>query len=147
LTDDHVLVDEHGVEFVRVSRKDGLGAGRLRQLGISVVIISSEANSVVSKRAAKIKVDAIQGVQNKKVALEEFAQNRGISKNFIWAIGNDVNDTGLFESAGLSLCPSDASTEIKAIADVVLPIQGGEGILNYLARLIENMSDSRPHNI
>ena len=141
LTDDHVLVDEHGTEFVRVSRKDGLGAGRLKSLGVMVLIISTEENLVVSQRAKKIKVEVIQGVQNKQTALEIFAQSRGIAKNSIWAVGNDVNDIGLFKSAGLSLCPSDASSEIKAISDVILPIQGGEGILNYLAKLVEDMSD------
>jgi YrbI family 3-deoxy-D-manno-octulosonate 8-phosphate phosphatase len=143
LTDDHVLVDEHGTEFVRVSRKDSLGAGRLRSLGVTVLIISTEENLVVSQRAKKIKVEVIQGVQNKQAELEIFAQSRGIAKNFIWAVGNDVNDLGLFKSAGLSLCPSDASSEIKAISDVILPIQGGEGILNYLAKLLEDMSDSK----
>ena len=143
LTDDRVLVDEHGTEFVRVSRKDGLGAGRLRSLGITVVIISTEENLVVTQRAKKIKVEVIQGVQNKQTALEIFAQSRGIKKNLIWAVGNDVNDIGLFKSAGLSLCPSDASSEIKAISDVILPIQGGDGILNYLAKLLENKSDPK----
>ena len=147
LTDDHVLVDEHGAEFVRVSRKDGLGAGRLRSLGVTVLIISTEENLVVSQRAKKIKVEVIQGVQNKQVALEDFAQRRGIERNYIWAVGNDINDIGLFKSAGLSLCPSDASSEIKAISDVILPIQGGEGILNFLAKLLEKMSDSKPHGI
>ena len=147
LTDDHVLVDEHGTEFVRVSRKDGLGAGRLRLLGVTVLIISTEENLVVSQRAKKIKVEVMQGVQNKQAALEVFANNRGIAKNFIWAVGNDVNDIGLFKSAGLSLCPSDASSEIKAISDVILPIKGGEGILNYLAKLLENMSDLKSDSI
>jgi YrbI family 3-deoxy-D-manno-octulosonate 8-phosphate phosphatase len=144
LTDDHVLVDEYGTEFVRVSRKDGLGAGRLRSLGVTVLIISTEENLVVSQRAKKIKVEVMQGVQNKQTALEVFAQSRGIAKNSIWAVGNDINDIGLFKSAGLSLCPSDASSEIKAISDVILPIQGGEGILNYLAKLLETMSHSKP---
>ena len=106
-----------------------------------MLIISTEENLVVSQRAKKIKVEVIQGVQNKQTALEIFAQSRGIAKNSIWAVGNDVNDIGLFKSAGLSLCPSDASSEIKAISDVILPIQGGEGILNYLAKLVEDMSD------
>ena len=63
LTEDYVLVDEHGTEFVRVSRKYGLGAGRLRSLGLTVLIISTEENLVVSQRAKKIKVEVIQGVQ------------------------------------------------------------------------------------
>jgi N-acylneuraminate cytidylyltransferase len=137
LTDDHVLIDENGNEFVRVSRKDGLGASRLKNLGVLVLIVSSEKNLVVSTRAAKIQVDVLQGIQNKQVALQEFASCRGIAKSEIWAVGNDVNDLSLFSAAGRAICPKDAAEEVKASSDVVLPIKGGEGILNYLARIIE----------
>ena len=137
LTDDHVLIDEIGKEFVRVSRKDGLGASRLKNLGVIVLIISAEKNSVVSTRAAKIQVDVLQGIQNKQAALQEFASSRGIAKSEIWAVGNDVNDLSLFRAAGRAICPKDAAEEVKASSDVVLPIKGGEGILNYLARIIE----------
>ena len=141
LTDDHVLVDEKGHEFVRVTRKDGLGAGRLKQLDIKVLIISTEENLVVSQRAKKIQVEAMQGVKNKQVALEEFALSRGITKDSIWAIGNDVNDISLFRAAGLKICPKDAAPEIKEISDIILPIEGGAGILNYLAQLLERAND------
>ena len=137
LTDDRVLVDETGKEFVRVSRKDGLGAGRLKALGITVIIVSSEENLVVSQRAKKIKVEVRQGVQNKQVALEEFAHGLGIAKERIWAVGNDVNDISLFQAAGVTICPSDASIEIKDVADLTLPIKGGEGLLNFIANLLE----------
>ena len=140
LTDDHVLVDETGKEFVRVSRKDGLGAGRLKALGVTVVIVSTEENLVVSQRANKMKVEVRQGVQNKQVALEEFAHGLGVGRERIWAIGNDVNDISLFQAAGVTICPSDASLEIKAMADLTLPLKGGEGILNFLANLLEENS-------
>jgi N-acylneuraminate cytidylyltransferase len=138
LTDDNVFLDKIGNEFVRVSRKDGLGAERLMAMGIAVVIISTEENLVVSQRAKKMKVNVRQGVRNKQIALGEFAQSRGISKENIWAIGNDINDLSLFESAGYTMCPSDASIEIKSAANLILPIKGGEGVLNYLARLLES---------
>ena len=137
LTDDHVFVDETGKEFVRASRKDGLGAGRLKVLGIVVVIVSTEENLVVSQRAQKMQVEVRQGVQNKRIALNDFAQSRGIAREKIWAVGNDVNDLSLFESASFTLCPRDASPEVRAIADLILPINGGEGILNFLANILE----------
>jgi len=140
LTDDHVLVDETGKEFLRVSRKDGLGARRLKALGITVIIVSTEENLVVSQRAKKMKVEVRQGVQNKQVALEEFAHGLGVGRERIWAIGNDVNDISLFQAASVTFCPSDASLEIKAKADLTLPIKGGEGILNFLANLLEENS-------
>ena len=87
-----------------------------------------------------MQVEVRQGVQNKQLALNEFAQSRGIAREKIWAVGNDVNDLSLFESASLTLCPRDASPEIKSIADLILPINGGEGILNFLANALETNS-------
>jgi YrbI family 3-deoxy-D-manno-octulosonate 8-phosphate phosphatase len=141
LTDDHVLVDAAGNEFVRASRKDGLGASRLQALGISVVIVSTEENPVVSRRARKMNVEVIQGVQNKQETLSEFAQSKMIAKENIWAVGNDINDISLFEAASFTMCPKDSSAEIKAIANLIIPIKGGEGILNYLARTLEGIKD------
>lgn len=137
LTDDHVFVDENGGEFVRASRKDGLGAGRLKALGITVLIVSTEKNPVVSHRANKMQVEVRQAVQDKKKTLHDYAKEKGVIREKIWAIGNDVNDFGLFDSAGFSMCPSDASTEVKSIANIVLPVKGGDGILNFLAGAIE----------
>ena len=139
LTDDYVFVDQTGKEFVRVSRKDGLGAGRLKLLGIAVVIVSTEENLVVSQRAKKMRVEVRQGVRNKQLALNEYAGSRSVARENIWAIGNDVNDISLFKSAAFSLCPRDASSEIKSVADLILPINGGEGILNFLANAFDQV--------
>ena len=51
-TDNTVLVDEFGSEFVRCSRFDGLGLDKLRNLNIEMSIISSEKNPLVLKREA-----------------------------------------------------------------------------------------------
>jgi len=138
LTDDYVFVDQNGTEFVKVSRKDGLGANRIKAMGVTIVIVSSEKNLVVAKRAQKMQVEFIQDVKNKQLTLQEFASIRGTSRHKIWAVGNDINDLGLFASAGLTLCPSDAADEVLAKAQVVLPIKGGAGILNFIASFLEN---------
>ena len=67
-----------------------------------------------------MQVEVIQGVQDKQTALEEFALSRGIAKEYIWAIRNDVNYLDLFKSAGLTMCPKDAAVEIKTISDLTL---------------------------
>lgn len=138
LTDDYVLIDQNGTEFVKVSRKDGLGANRIKAMGVTIVIISTEKNLVVAKRAQKMQVEFMQDVKNKQLTLQEFASIRGTSRHKIWAVGNDINDLGLFASAGLALCPNDAADEVLAKAHVVLPIKGGAGILNFIASFLEN---------
>jgi 3-deoxy-D-manno-octulosonate 8-phosphate phosphatase KdsC-like HAD superfamily phosphatase len=49
LTDDRVWLNQEGKEFVAANRKDGLAIGRLRKLGITVVITSTETNKVVNR--------------------------------------------------------------------------------------------------
>ena len=72
-TDDAATVDEHGLESVRVSRSDGLGVASGGRLGIPFVIISTEVNPVVSARARKLGVEVLQGVQDKRTAVQHLA--------------------------------------------------------------------------
>jgi YrbI family 3-deoxy-D-manno-octulosonate 8-phosphate phosphatase len=137
LTNDFVYLNTDGIEFVQVTRKDGLGAARLSEIGIQVVIVSSEKNGVVTIRARKIGVDVIQGVTNKVEALRKYVSEKGFSWEATWFVGNELNDRDVMGSVTFSLCPKDASPEIRRVADVILPVKGGMGILNYIARNLE----------
>jgi 3-deoxy-D-manno-octulosonate 8-phosphate phosphatase KdsC-like HAD superfamily phosphatase len=66
-TDNMVYVFENGTEAVRCFRSDGIGLHKLKKLGIDTVIISTEANPVVSARARKLKIHCIQDCQDKRV--------------------------------------------------------------------------------
>jgi len=137
LTNDFVYVNADGIEFVQVTRKDGLGAARLSEIGIQVVIVSSEENRVVTMRARKIGVDVIQGASKKVEALREYVSEKGFTWEATWFVGNELNDKDVMGNVTFSLCPKDASPEIKKLADVILPVKGGMGILNYIARNLE----------
>lgn len=147
LTDDSVYVDSSGNEFIRASRKDGQGASRIMRLGIPILILSSETNPVVETRARKMGVDCIQAVVNKEIAIETYAASKQISLKNIWFIGNDINDMSAMSKAGLSLCPMDASPEVLRLADVVLPIKGGDGILNFVGRFLERKSTHQRESV
>ena len=71
LTDNKVLVDENGTESVFANRGDGLAISLLKDLGISIVVISTE-NEVVQKRCKKMKVDCYNGVENKLIQTKIF---------------------------------------------------------------------------
>ncbi|MDX2499590.1 MAG: hypothetical protein QNL14_03675, partial [Deltaproteobacteria bacterium] len=65
-TDNMVYVFENGTEAVRCTRADGIGLQKLRQIGIDTIILSTEANPVVSARARKLKIDCVQNCQDKR---------------------------------------------------------------------------------
>ena len=51
MTDGRVVVDEDGREAVVCSRRDGFGLERLREAGVSVVVVSKERNPVVNTKS------------------------------------------------------------------------------------------------
>ena len=137
LTDDRVWLNQDGEEFVAANRKDGLAVKRLKNLGIQVVIASTETNKVVLARGNKMGVDVLQGLEVKSEAIEHYFKQKNLSWNDVWYIGNDVNDIGTIERANLSICPADAVKKVRKTVDVVLKTKGGHGILSEIATLLE----------
>jgi YrbI family 3-deoxy-D-manno-octulosonate 8-phosphate phosphatase len=137
LTDDRVWLNQDGEEFVAANRKDGLAVKRLKNLGIQVVIASTETNKVVSARGNKIGVDVLQGLSDKAEAIEQYLNQKNLSWKDVWYVGNDVNDLGAIERASLSICPPDAVKKVRKSVDVVLKTKGGYGILSEIASLLE----------
>jgi N-acylneuraminate cytidylyltransferase len=137
LTDDRVWLNQEGEEFVAANRKDGLAVKRLKNLGIQVVIASTEANKVVIARGNKMGVDVLQGLADKAESIAQYLQQKSLTWNDAWYIGNDVNDLGAIERANLSLCPADAIKKVRKTVDVVLKTNGGRGILSEIATELE----------
>jgi YrbI family 3-deoxy-D-manno-octulosonate 8-phosphate phosphatase len=138
LTDDRVWLNQDGEEFVAANRKDGLAINRLKALGISVVITSTETNKVVTARAAKLGIEALQGLTDKVEAIENYISKNNLTWKDSWYIGNDVNDLGAVRKARFSFCPSDAVKAVKKEVNLKLETKGGYGVLSELVSLIES---------
>lgn len=141
-TDDRVAVDQHGVESVRVSRGDGLGLSLLREAGIPVVIVSKERNPVVGARAAKLRVDVLQGVDDKVCALAAWLDRRGLDAADVAFVGNDVNDLPVMTAVGWPIAVADARPEVRRAARLVLANPGGQGAVREVCDLILASLDS-----
>ena len=137
LTDDRVWLNQDGEEFIAANRKDGLAINRLKKLGITVVITSTETNKVVSARAQKLGIEALQGLTDKVTSIESYLSKSNYSWKDCWYIGNDVNDLGAIEKANLSICPADAVKKVRKTVDIVLKTNGGRGILSEIATELE----------
>jgi len=137
LTDDRVWVNEHGEEFVAANRKDGLATKRLKDLGIKVVIASTETNKVVLARGNKMRVEVLQGLSDKVKAIDDYLIKNNLTWEESWYIGNDINDLGSINKAKLSLCPNDAVEIVLNSVDYVLKTKGGFGILSEIVTELE----------
>lgn len=137
LTDDHVIVDQNGVESVRCSRSDGMGLRLLREKkDIECVVISSEANPVVARRCEKLNIPCIHGTLKKADILRDYIAGKGIDPCEVIYVGNDLNDLPCFPVAGCAVCPADANERVKNEADIILTRKGGEGAIRELCDLL-----------
>lgn len=138
-TDNLVLTDQNGVESVRTSRGDGMGMQLLRESArYQMMILSKERNPVVLKRAEKLQLEVHHSVDDKVAALEVWLGERGLTWADLLYVGNDINDQGAMEHAGLSACPSDSHPQILGLADWILPQPGGKGALRAMADVLQS---------
>jgi N-acylneuraminate cytidylyltransferase len=137
LTDDKVHVNQFGEESITASRKDGLYIGKIKDLGISIWVLSSESNPVVGKRAEKLEIPFIQGAKTKMEKVQEIFSANDCSWKDVWYIGNDLNDYEVMGMAGFSLCPADSNDVILSCADVVLSTTGGHGVFQEIFELVK----------
>jgi N-acylneuraminate cytidylyltransferase len=135
-TDNRVLVDQDGREAVLCNRGDGMGLEHLRHLGLPMLVLSKERNPVVAARCAKLRLDCLQGIEDKRPALEAWCRDRGVATADVVYVGNDVNDIACFQAVGCAIAVADSHAEVLRHAHVVLSRDGGQGALRELADLL-----------
>ena len=72
MTDNRALLSETGEEFVFISRADGIGVHMLEDMGYKVIFLSSETKPLVARRAEKLRIPVIHGVNKKVMALADY---------------------------------------------------------------------------
>ncbi|MGM1075972.1 cytidylyltransferase domain-containing protein [Streptomyces sp. H28] len=144
-TDDRVLIDSQGQEFVAVHRGDGLGIAALRRSGLRLLILSTEQNPVVAARARKLKVPVLHGVDRKDLALKQWCEEQGIAPERVLYVGNDVNDLSCLALVGWPVAVASAHDAVRGAARAVTTLPGGDGAIREIAGWILGPSlDSHP---
>jgi YrbI family 3-deoxy-D-manno-octulosonate 8-phosphate phosphatase len=138
VTDNLVITDQDGKESVTASRSDSMHIKKLHELGVEVMILSSEPNPVVMARAKKMGVEAIHnvGMQNKGRVMREVLEQKNVKAENVIYVGNDLNDLPCFEIAGWSVAVADAYPEVIRAADHVLTTTGGHGAIRELCEIV-----------
>lgn len=126
-TDNRVLISEDGGESVWCNRSDSLGINRLQEAGISVLVLSTERNAVVGVRCRKMGVECLQGVENKRLVLEDVLTQRRIDPANVVYVGNDLNDLDCMRLVGCGIAVADAAPAVMDVARIVLKEKGGHG--------------------
>lgn len=144
-TDNTVWVDENGVESVRCWRGDGLGLAELRRIGVHTFVISTEANPVVGARCRKLGVPCHQACADKLGTLRRVAAELGCSLEQTAYVGNDVNDRGCLEGAGVAIVVADAHPDVRLLAAYTTQARGGRGAVREVCDLLRSALEDHRH--
>lgn len=138
-TDNRVLVLEDGREAVSCNRSDGLGIEIARAAGLKMLVLSKEANPVVGARCRKLKLECIQGCDDKAARLTQLVRERGLEWRQVAYLGNDINDSPCLDLVGLPACVADAYPAVKQQCLLTTDKRGGEGaVREFCDFLMEN---------
>lgn len=137
LTDGGIYLDPGHGEYKKFNPKDGLGISKSLKEGIIVAVITGRNSPLTERRIKELKItELIQGEWDKATALENLLDKYKLDPCECAVMGDDLNDLGLFETAGFSACPSDAHPYMQSIASLVLHREGGRGAARELCDLI-----------
>ena len=142
-TDNSVYVSEDGKESVRCWRSDGLGLEKLRHIGFYHQIISTEKNPAVLKRAQKLKIKCVNGIQDKYGKLKEIAKSNHFDLGEIIFVGNDINDLECLRNVGVAIMVADAHPSLLSENFFVTTMHGGYGAVREVCDLIHEVHSDR----
>ncbi|MDX1951701.1 MAG: 3-deoxy-D-manno-octulosonate 8-phosphate phosphatase [Verrucomicrobiota bacterium] len=143
-TDNSVYVSQDGVEMVRCWRSDGLGLRLLDEVGVRYMVISTEANPVVTLRCKKLKIRCVQGCEDKVSALEQLLKTENISWEQTGYLGNDINDKGCLERVTLPMVVQDAYDAVIPLGKLRTTARGGYGAVREVCDLVHKVKMERP---
>jgi YrbI family 3-deoxy-D-manno-octulosonate 8-phosphate phosphatase len=138
LTDAGVYYNTDGELLKKFNMRDGMGVERLRKLAnVDTGIITGEHSPSLIKRAEKLQIAELHlGIRDKVSTFNEICSRLNLSSQEVAYIGDDYNDLEVLKLAGLTACPADALPLVKAQADFVSSLNGGEGCFREFAEFI-----------
>lgn len=140
MTDAGIYYDEHGNELKKFCTKDAAGFFAAHQAGMEILVLTGRKCAATTRRMTEMKVDyLVQNCKDKVRYLNQFMEEKGITRDELGYLGDDLNDLPGMQLCGFTGCPADACTEIKEYADYVASVKGGEGavrdIIEYMLRV------------
>jgi len=139
-TDNYVYTNDKGEEMVKSSKLDGFGLSKLDKLGIKKVILSTETNETVKRRAEKLNIDCKYGLVHKEEQLKEISIDQKIDLKNIAFVGNDMNDISSLKICGLPIVVRDSHPETINFAKYVTVLKGGNGAVREVCDIIEKLN-------
>lgn len=133
LTNGKVLITSEGEMYREMDTKDGYALKCALEQGYKVCIISGGTNEGVRSRLKTLGVyDIYLGAHHKEEPFQDLLDSYNLKPEEILYMGDDVPDMVVMEKVAVGACPSDAVTDVKAIANYVSHKKGGEGCVREI---------------
>lgn len=135
LTDGSIVVTAQGEENRIMNTKDGFALNHAAKMGFPVWVISGGKSPGVATRLHRFGLKEVHlGIDNKLETLELLLSQNNIKKENVLYMGDDLPDFHCMQAVGIAACPADSAPEILAIAQYVVPVDGGKGCVRHLLR-------------
>lgn len=132
-TDGSVLCTPSGDLLRTYNSKDGFAIRSAVAAGYPIAIITGGSSESIIKRFEGIGVkDVYLKSRDKIPPFMNFCEKYGLLPEEVAFIGDDIPDIPILGICGISVCPNDASEEVKEICDHISNKNGGKGCVREL---------------
>ena len=143
LTDGSIYISPAGEVFKGFNAKDGMGISCALRSGLQIAVITGRQSPIVERRCEELGITLLQqGVKDKRLALQQMAQELGLVREEIAYMGDDLNDIPAFKASGLNIVPADAAMEVLAVANIITKASGGRGAVREAITMILAAQDN-----
>ena len=134
-TDGSVLIQDDGSLLRMMNTKDGFALKHASQQGYEIFVITGGKSAGVLIRLELLgvkKENIFTDCHDKLSVLKQLVAERNLDLSKSAYMGDDIPDYGPMCYVHLPCCPADAIPEIRALAQYVSPINGGNGCVRDL---------------
>ena len=133
LTDGGIVFDNQGIETKRFHVRDGLGIRLWQRAGYQFGILTARTSHIVKVRSTELGIDIVrQGFEDKLPTAIQVIQGLNMSPEQVCYIGDDLTDIPVIRHVGLGIAVADAAEEVRASAQHVTSLPGGQGAVREL---------------
>jgi len=137
MTDGRIVMNDLGQEIKFFNVRDGHGIRLLLKAGIDVAIITGRESETVRRRAADLGIPIVfQGIKDKESVCKKIMKEKGLEKEHVCCMGDDLPDIPMLNCAGLPVAVADAAYETRESASYITKTQGGYGAVREMCEII-----------
>jgi len=127
-TDGVMILLDNGSVARTAHVRDGYAVQLAAKKGFRILVITGGNQEAVRGRFEGLGVSEVfLGCRDKSKTLAEYKEAKGLKKEEILYMGDDIPDYKAIQEVGLACCPADAVPEIKSVVDYISPVAGGRG--------------------